>query len=146
MQREIPGVLWIGLIVLGLITVIQFLMAIVHVNLVLLVGVAISVLLLVGLYRGQRWAFVVTLVLGVLGIVVALARNPGVGLFVLVGNGFVLVPVYLAKDYFWGPRLAAQGGGANYCHRCGHDLRGAVQPSCPNCGAEIRTTDRGPMD
>jgi len=109
-----------------------------------LIAVAINVLMLIGLYHGYRWAFVVTLVFAVLGVLVTLARSPVLGLGTLVLNGLVVVPMLLARDYFWGPRLAADDEGSRYCHRCGHDLTGVVEPLCPNCSAEIRTPDRGP--
>jgi hypothetical protein len=141
MQRAIPGVLWVSLIALGLFSVIQFLIGIAQMNLVILIAVAVNVLLIFGLYHGHRWAFVVTLVFGVLGIVMTLARSPAVGLGVLVGNGFVLVPMVLAKDFFWGPRATAPAPRPNYCGRCGHDLRGVADPYCPNCRKEIRTAD-----
>ena len=146
MQRAVPGVLWISLIALGLISVVQFALSIARMNVLMLIAVAFNVLILVGLYRGRRWAFVVTLVLGVLGILVMLARNPAAGLGVLVGNGFVLVPMLLAKDFFWGPRGTARAPRPNYCFRCGHNLEGVVQTRCPNCGVEIRAADGGAMD
>ena len=138
MQREVPGVLWVGLVFLGLISIVQLVLGILHTHAVLLVGVALNLLLLWGLYHGHRWAFVVTVVLGSLGIVLALARGPIAGLGVLVGNGLVLVPVILARDYFWAPRPPTAAHMPNYCCRCGHKLEGVVQTHCPNCGVEIR--------
>ncbi len=145
MQRAVPGVLWISLIVLGLISVVQFALAIARMNVALLIAVAFNVLILVGLYRGRRWAFVVTLVLGALGILVVLGRNPAAALGVLIGNGFVLVPMMLAKDYFWEAHRPSSVSAANYCYRCGRSLMDAVQTHCPGCGAEIRGADRGEM-
>ena len=145
MRRAIPGVLWVSLIALGLFSVIQLLLGVVRLNVVMLIAVAFNVLILVGLYRGHRWAFVVTLVLGLLGIVVTLARNPAVGLGVVICNGFVLVPMLLAKDYFWGAGRATGRLGPNYCHHCGRTLRDVVEAHCPSCGAEIRRADRGQM-
>ena len=143
MQRAVSNVLWISLIALGLFSVVQFALGIALMNVVLLISVALNVALLVGLYHGHRWAFVVTLVFGVLGIIVALARNPALGLGVLIGNGLVLVPMLLAKDYFWGPRQPISANLANYCHQCGHSVRDAVHLRCPNCGAQIRAADGG---
>ena len=145
MQRAVPSVLWISLIALGLISVVQVALAIARMNVLLLIAVAFNVLILVGLYRGRRWAFVVTLVLGALGILVMLAWNPAAALGVLIGNVFVLVPMLLAKDYFWEARGPNSAVAANYCYRCGHSLKGVVQTHCPSCGAEIRRADRGEM-
>jgi hypothetical protein len=143
MRRVIPGVLWISLIALGLFSLIQLLIGIMQPNVAMLISVVFNVLVLVGLYHGHRWAFVVTLVLGLLGIVVTLALNPAMGLGVLIGNGLVLVPMLLAKDYFWAARGAAGRFAPNYCHHCGQMLSGVVGAQCPRCGIEIRRVDRG---
>ena len=57
--------------------------------------------------------------------------------------GSVLVPMLLAKDFFWGPRAAARAPRPNYCFRCGRNLEGVVQTRCPDCGVEIRGADGG---
>jgi hypothetical protein len=146
MQRAIPGVLWISLTALGLFSAIQFVIGLARLNIVILISVAFNVAILVGLYRGRRWAFVVALAFGVLGTLVALARNPGFGLGALIGNGLVLVPMLLAKDYFWETPEPVAASRANYCYRCGHDVREVAQPRCPNCGSEIRTADGATLE
>ncbi len=141
MERRIPAVLWIGLAALALFSVLQFAIAIVQGRLLMLVSVALNVALLYGLYRGHRWAFVVTLAFGILGIVVTLIRSPALAIGVLIGNGLILVPVVLAREYFWGPRPRPLTFSPNYCARCGHDLRAVADSRCPNCGAEIRAVN-----
>jgi hypothetical protein len=137
MRREIPGVLWVGMSVLGLVSVIQLVVGIAQGSVGLLVSVAVNVVLLFGIYHGRRWAFVILLTLSVLGILVGLVRNPALGIGVLVLNGFVIVPVLLAKDYFWGPRLVYSGRLPNFCGRCGQDLARVTGRFCPNCGNEV---------
>jgi hypothetical protein len=56
----------------------------------------------VGLYRGAGWAFVATLLVGIAGALVTLVKDPTVGLIVTVLNAIVLVPIVLARDYFFG--------------------------------------------
>ena len=141
MRRELPRVLWVSLIALGLFSLLQLLIGIMQPNAAMLISVVLNLAILWGLYRGHRWAFVVTLVLGLLGIVVTLARNPVLGLGVLIGNGLVLVPMLLAKHYFWGSPVPLGAPSPNYCHRCGHSLQGVAQAHCPNCAAEIRRQD-----
>ena len=141
MQREVPSVLWVGLIALGLISIVQFLIGVSQGNVALLIGVALSLIFLFGLYRGHRWAFVLTLVLGTLGVIGTMARSPAAGFFTLVANGFVLVPVILAKDYFWSRQARSRKNPPNYCARCGHSLHGVSTPYCPNCGIEARAAD-----
>ena len=136
-RREIPGALWFGLVALALIVVVQFLLGMGQGNVPLLIGAACSLVLLFGLYHGYRWAFVMTLLLGMLGILTTLVRNPLIGLGTIVINGFVLVPIWLAKDYFWAPRWAARDGRPKFCGRCGQDLAGIGGRFCPNCGNEV---------
>jgi len=81
-------------------------------------------------------------VLGLLGIVVTLARNPALGLGALIGDGLVLLPMLLARDYFWPSSAPSSASQPNYCYRCGHSLQGVTQTHCPNCAAEIRTAGR----
>jgi len=142
MRRVIPSVLWVSLIALGLFSFLQLLIGIIQPNVAMLISVVLNLVILWGLYHGHRWAFVVALVLGLLGIVVMLARNPALGLGALIGNGLVLVPMLLAKDYFWGAHRAT-GRFAPYCHHCGCSLADVVGVSCPRCGVEIRRADRG---
>jgi len=141
MERRIPAVLWVGLAALALFSVLQFAIAVVQGRPLILVGVALDAAVLYGLYRGHRWAFVVTLAFGILGVIVTLIRSPALAVVVLVGNGLVLVPVILAREYFWGPRPRPLASKRNYCARCGHDLRAVADSRCPNCGVELRVLD-----
>jgi rubrerythrin len=50
----------------------------------------------------------------------------------------VLVPMILAKDYFWGARMPAPARALHYCGRCGQSLEGVLDTHCPNCGDAIR--------
>jgi len=100
--EERPAILWVGLCVLGLIVIIQILSGLVNGNVSLLVSAAMSAILWFGLYLGHRWAFVLTIVFVLLGVVVAFMRDPNLGMLTLVFDGFVLVPVLMSRAYFWG--------------------------------------------
>jgi hypothetical protein len=71
---------------------------------VALVSVVLNLVLLVGLVRGHRWAYVLAIVLGVAGIAVSFGKSATLGLAVLLCNGVVLVPVLMSTSYFFPPR------------------------------------------
>ncbi|HUT30595.1 MAG TPA: hypothetical protein VMX13_12445 [Sedimentisphaerales bacterium] len=99
-NRGIPGVLWIGLVSLGIMVLFK-LAAVFSVGPRILVDAGISAALLVGLYLGHKWAYILTIVFVVLGTVFALSKGAGYGLLVLVLDCLVLVPVVLSTEYFF---------------------------------------------
>ena len=132
MTRPIPPALWLSLIVFGLMTLIQLVLSVGTRNGPLLLAVLLNVVLIVGLYRAARWAFVLTLVFGVAGVLVALVRSPAFGLGAVVGNALVLVPLILAREYFFAPPRMAPSV-PRYCPHCGRPLTSPPTPNCPVC-------------
>jgi hypothetical protein len=101
MAKKVPGALWVSIAVLGAITVIQMLIGVQKGSGVLLVAVLLNVALLAGLFLGQRWAYVATLILAIAGLGVALGKGPASAIGVLVGNGLVVVPMVLSTRFFF---------------------------------------------
>ncbi len=137
MDRQRPPALWVGLVALGLISLAQ-LGASSHRHGILLISVGLNVVLLIGLYSGHRWAYVLTLFFCVAGAVAGFASKPSAGLIVLIGNGFVAVPVILSTKYFW---VKAEPTGLPdplRCPTCGYSLLGLTEPRCPECGQEFK--------
>ena len=85
-RKQIPGVLWIGLVSLGIMVLLK-LVAVVSVGPRILIDAGLSAALLV--------------VLVVLGTVFALSKGAAYGLLVLILDCLVLVPVVLSTDYFF---------------------------------------------
>lgn len=108
MDRNIPPVLRVGLCVLAIITILTFFAGLSHPSPRVVVTVFANVALLIGLYLGHRWAFVLALVTGGLGIIIALSQNVSRGLLVLLGNGLVIVPVILCWEYYFVRRSPRQ--------------------------------------
>jgi hypothetical protein len=106
-RENIPPVLWIGLISLALMVIGKVLFAF-SLGPRLLLDAVLSGALLVGLYLGHRWAYVLTIVFTALGTIVTLTKGVEHGLAVLLGDCLVLVPVILSTDYFF-PRRARSG-------------------------------------
>ncbi len=141
--RPIPAPLWIGLGALALITVATLFNGLMG-RPVYLVAAVLDAVLLVGLYRGRRWAYVLTIVFAVLGTLFSVRGGPTMLCSVLVANGLVLLPVLVCKSYFFAPPVppggaqappAAPGSSTLSCSRCGRTLPDAAQ-FCPACGAE----------
>jgi len=109
-NKRIPGVLWIALISLGVMVLLK-LVAALKVGPLILIDVALSTVLLVGLYLGHRWAYFLTIVFTVLGTAIALSKGAGHGLAVLIGDCLVLVPVILSTDYFFFKKEANRSSG-----------------------------------
>ncbi len=76
----------------------------------MVIDAALSAVLWVGLYRGCRWAYVLTIVFVALGTILGLSRGLAAGLSVLVVDCLVLVPVLMCKDWFFPPADDARGG------------------------------------
>ncbi len=106
-RENIPPVLWIGLVSLTLMVVGKVLFAF-SLGPGLLLDAVLSAALLVGLYLGHKWAYVLTIVLAALGTIVTLTKGVEHGLAVLLGDCLVLVPVILSVDYFF-PKRARSG-------------------------------------
>jgi hypothetical protein len=133
MNRQVPAPLWITLIALAAISVAQLGAGLARGNVAVLVGVVLNVIFAVGLYRGARWAFVLILVLGIGGSLVMLVRSPAYGLVVTGLNAIVLVPVWLSREYFFGPASRIPPGEVRYCPQCGRPTTAPPTPNCPVC-------------
>ncbi len=98
----------------------------------LLLDAALCALLLVGLYLGHRWAYVVTVVVVPAKLIVAVVLgSAGAGLFTFLVDCAVLIPVLASTRYFWGRACPDVMCGhknrsdVRYCARCGTDLTAA---------------------
>ena len=98
--RSIPPILWIALVSLALMVFGKVLFAF-KVGPIILIDAALSAVLLVGLYLGHTWAYVLTIVGVILGTILACSKGIGNGLMILLIDCLVLVPVLLSRDYFF---------------------------------------------
>jgi hypothetical protein len=99
-EKEIPGTLWIALISLSVMVVLKVLFVF-KVGPAILIDAALSGALLVGLYLGQKWAYVLTIVFVAIGTVSGLSKNIGNGLTILLLDCLVLVPVLVCTKFFF---------------------------------------------
>lgn len=100
MQRTIPGVLWIALVSGGIMALGKAIAAF-YVGPLVLIDAALTAILLVGIYRGFRWAYVLILVLIAVGALVGFQRGIDHGLMVLLVDSLVYVPLIVSTDYFF---------------------------------------------
>ena len=97
-NRSVPTVLWIGLVSLAVMVVLQLAMGLMGRESLLLAAV-LGGILLVGLYHGHRWAYVVTVIIVFAKLLVGSSgTNPLVTLLI---DCLVLVPVLMSSKYFW---------------------------------------------
>lgn len=106
MKNTIPGLLWIAIISLGLMVVGKVGFAF-TVGPLILVDAALTGVLLLGIIMGHRWAYILTLVLSVIGTISGLSKGLPSGIAVLVLDCLVLVPVLLCTSYFFPKRDSA---------------------------------------
>ncbi|MEJ2705699.1 MAG: hypothetical protein P8Z79_24950, partial [Sedimentisphaerales bacterium] len=99
-EKEVPGLLWIALISLSVMVVLKVLFVF-TVGPAILIDAAWSGALLVGLYLGHKWAYVLTIVFVAIGTVSGLSKGIGNGLTILLLDCLVLVPVLMCKEYFF---------------------------------------------
>ena len=101
MRRRRPAVLWVALVALGLISLGQIGAGFQRAPAIFLVSAVLNVALLIGLYLGHRWAYVLTLLFCVAGAVSGFVTKPSSGLLILAINGLlVAMPVILSSAYF----------------------------------------------
>jgi hypothetical protein len=99
-EKEIPGPLWIALISLSAMVVLKVLYVFKFGPLVLM-DAALSVALLVGLYLGHKWAYVLTIVFVAAGTVSGFSKDVANGLAILVLDCLVLIPVLICTEYYF---------------------------------------------
>jgi len=99
-ERQIPGVLWIALVSLGIMVLLKIVL-VVRAGPVILLDAALSAALLVGLYIGHKLAFVLTIIFVAVGTILALCQGPAQALVVLVLDCLVLVPVIMCTKFFF---------------------------------------------
>jgi hypothetical protein len=101
MERKVPSALWIGVAALGAMTLIQLLVGVQKGSGALLVSVILDVVLGAGLLLGHKWAYILTLVIGVGSLIALLGRNAGPARYIPLLNGLVVVPVILSTRFFF---------------------------------------------
>lgn len=132
-KKSIPTVLWVALISLGVMVVCQLLVSL-RSGLAGFVGAVLSGLLLWGLYRGHRWAYVVTVAIVPIKLIVFFVTGKaGFGFLLFLIDCFVWIPVLLSTHYYWG-RMCRESG-------CGHRNRAGAR-FCAQCGASLHAPDQ----
>ena len=99
-RKVIPGVLWIALISLGLMVFGKVAFALVG-HPIILIDAALSGALLVGLYLGHKWAYVLTIIFVAIGTARGFSKSISFGLAVIVLGCLVLVPILLCTGYYF---------------------------------------------
>ena len=97
---SIPPVLWIALISLA-VMIFSKVLFVFKVGPVILIDAALSGVLLVGLYLGHKWAYVLTIIFVALGTISGLSKGVPNGLIILTLDCLVIVPVLMCTEFFF---------------------------------------------
>ncbi len=100
MKQEIPALLWLAIISLGLM-VLGKIGFVFKVGPVILVDALLSGALLVGIIYGHKWAFVLTIIGAVFGIITGFIKGAEIGIVILILDCLVLIPVLMSRSYFF---------------------------------------------
>ncbi|MBN1344444.1 MAG: hypothetical protein JXQ73_17275 [Phycisphaerae bacterium] len=101
-RGNVPGALWVAIVALSVMALMQVYVGIARGAPVVFVGAAIDAVLVVGLYLGQKWAYILALVFITLGVVVTWAmKGLGPASAQLAFQCLVLVPVLVCTRYFF---------------------------------------------
>jgi len=134
MQRHVPVGVIVSVVALGIISVVQFAFALSRGNLLLIASIGLNIVLMVGLYRGYRWAYIFAIGFSICDVLNAAMTKPGAAIGVLFIDAIVVVPMLLSTQYFFGPARRPDGAEPLRCPKCGYILLGLTVPRCPECG------------
>ncbi|MBU0755244.1 MAG: hypothetical protein KJ645_08900 [Planctomycetes bacterium] len=100
MNKDIPALLWIAIVSLGLM-IIGKIVAAFFMNPLVLIDAALSGLLLFGIIKGHRWAYILTFVGVTTGTIFAFNNGAMSAARTFSADCLVLVPVILCTSYFF---------------------------------------------
>ena len=99
LENSIPKTLWVALIIMGIFTIVHFIIG--FVNPMQFIAVIINLILLFGLYKGLKWAYFALIVAAILGALFALTDSYMSFYIVLGANLIVVVPVLICTKFFF---------------------------------------------
>lgn len=137
MKRPVPYAVLVSIVLLGIVSAVQLVLAAKWQSGTLLAAVLLNVAIMFGLRAGHRWAYVALLVTSVLGVGGQLVRSAAAGFLTLLFNGVICGPVLLSTDFFLGGQHAGESADPLRCPECGYSLLGLTTPRCPECGARF---------
>ena len=104
-RRKLPPALIFAIVCLTILILARLWLSL-RLGTILMLDASMWAIILFGLIVGHRWAFVLTIAIPVLEMLLAAIRVGRVAPAVLVINALVIVPVILSRDHFFpaGPR------------------------------------------
>ncbi len=98
-KSSIPKILWIAVISLAVFGIFHFILGLT--NPVQFIAFAINVILIIGLLRLAKWAWVLSILTSILAPILLLMRGDAYFYFILIVNLTVLIPVLLTTKFFF---------------------------------------------
>jgi len=104
-KKSIPTILWVAIISMGAFACLHLIIS--FSKPIQLIAFIVNVVLLVGLYLGKKWAFVVTIIVSLASPLALISQDVGISFVVLILNSLVLIPILLTTRYFF-PKSAPE--------------------------------------
>jgi len=98
-EKSIPTVLWVAIISMVFFACLHLVVS--FSKPIQLIAFFANFALLIGLYLGKKWAYVVTIIASLIAPVALISQDTGLSFVLLVINSLVLIPVLLATRYFF---------------------------------------------
>lgn len=100
-KRKMPDMLWVSIFILGVIEMNHILRGEPKSVGSLILGLVITVALMIGIFLGQKWAYVAELVLASVQVIWITGESTGKGIVALLVNCLVAAPMILSTRYFF---------------------------------------------
>lgn len=98
-RKSIPTILWIAIISMGVFACLHLIVS--FSKPVQLIAFIVNSVLLVGLYLGKNWAYVVTIIASLAGPLALISQDIGISFVILILNSLVLIPILSTTRYFF---------------------------------------------
>jgi len=108
-KKSIPTILWIAIISMGVFACLHLIVS--FSKPVQLIAFIVNAVLLIGLYSGKKWAYVVTIIASLAAPLVLISQAIEISLVILILNSLVLIPVLISTRYFFPKRVDETANG-----------------------------------
>ncbi|MBN1348557.1 hypothetical protein JXJ21_04045 [candidate division KSB1 bacterium] len=108
-SKKIPAVLWIAIIGMCVFACLHLIVS--FSKPVQIIAFIVNSILLIGIYMGKKWAYVVTIIAALFAPLVLLSQDSELSLVILTLNLIVLIPLLLSTRYFF-PKSAEKSASA----------------------------------
>ena len=103
LKNSLPRVLWFIIIVMAIFACIHLVVS--FSKPIQLLAFTINIILLIGLYYRQKWAYIITIIASLIAPIAIYNQNNELSVIILLLNSIILLPLLIATRYFF-PKTA----------------------------------------